>query len=96
MKHRGNFIIKTIKHNAFYLFLAVVSLSVTIFNLYLTSKLSPLTSRIDSLQKTAYVNAKDIEKDREAINQIPVIHNDVVNIKEDVKEIKGFLYYKFK
>ena len=89
-----NFIVKTIKKEAFYLFLALVSLAVTIFNLYLSSKLSPLANRIDSLQDKVYANSKEIEKNTELRQDIPVMKNDIANIKDNMREIKQYLYYK--
>ena len=64
--------------------IAVIGVVFSIFNFYLLSNISPLARRVDALEKFD-------EENKPLIVEFIEIRTDIKTIKEDIKDIKGFL-----
>ena len=75
--------------NALVLTIQLFGVIVVILNLWLASSLTPLIRQLDSL--VSRVNAiEQTETDqKEDIKLIPVIRNDIQNMKDDLLEVKN-------
>ena len=75
--------------NALVLTIQLFGVIVVILNLWLASSLTPLIRQLDSLvSRVNAIEQIDIDQ-REDIKLIPVIRNDIQNMKVDLLEVKN-------
>jgi len=75
--------------NALVLTIQLFGVIVVILNLWLASSLTPLIRQLDSLvSRVNAIEQIDIDQ-REDIKLIPVIRNDIQNMKADLLEVKN-------
>ena len=75
-------------NNGFQITMAIVTLFITVFNLYAASKLAPLVSRISVLEIRAADDDKRNDEVNPLIERFYVTETSVKQMQEDIKYIR--------
>jgi len=90
MKERTNGIARFLENNALQLAVTVIGFLITIGNIYVTSKLAPLVSRVDKLEVQAADHENFVRKDVLKETLVPM-RDDIAVMKTDIKTLlKGY------
>lgn len=80
-----------LKQNALQLSVQIVGLLVIVFNLYLASKLQPITSRLQTIESKVIAYDEHIDSTKFCGQDIAIVKAQIQDIKEDIGEIKQIL-----
>lgn len=81
-------LINYIRNNSLTIALQVVGFLVVVANLWLASKLAPLTQNLDNLTEKVDAMQTQVQTDSTQINHIDVIDANIDQIRASIKDIK--------
>lgn len=86
-----DYIVKNFKESPLTWIIQIVAVIVVIANLYLASKLAPVTQNLDNLATRVEANDRDISELSPLSTDVAVIKSNLETMKDDIKDIKSFL-----